>query len=181
MATTLHTERAYSSGDAVGVAVSPSSKPPAPAHRVPIFSSLGACCLQYALVDLRLGRIDYPWGMYYSPMKEGSNAPSLFDGLGPLLRCRECGVAVPPTKGSSFALKLRCTSFHFSFATLPKLLVGSSTLLGLSKVVYTSVWHAQLRRLSSKSVMYESPLTDTRSASIHASHRLRLDQRSSLS
>jgi len=63
MATTYHTERVYGNGDAVGVAVSPSSKLPAHAHCAPILSPLDPCCLQYALFDLRLGRVAYPWSM----------------------------------------------------------------------------------------------------------------------
>jgi len=77
-------------------------------------------------------------------------------------RCQQYKVATLPTKRFSFAPKLRNFSFHFSYAILLKVLAGSSTLPGLSKTAYISVWYAQLKRPSSKSVTYESfQFTDT--------------------
>jgi len=62
MAPTLPTEQVYSGGDFAGVAVSPSSNISNPCSS---FSLLGARCLQYALVDLRLGCVHCPWSRYH--------------------------------------------------------------------------------------------------------------------
>lgn len=71
MATTLQAEWVYSGRDSAGITVSPSSNLPALAYCVPMFFPLGALCLQYALVDLRLGCVRYPWSMYYFISKVG--------------------------------------------------------------------------------------------------------------
>ena len=65
MAIAFPTERVYSSADINAAAVSTSSDLPAIPHRLLILSPLGTCCLQYALLHLRLGRIAYPWSMQY--------------------------------------------------------------------------------------------------------------------
>jgi hypothetical protein len=65
MAPTLPTEQVYSSRDFAGVTVGPSSKIfLVLAHRVPVFSLLGARRLLYALIDICLGCVRYPWSRY---------------------------------------------------------------------------------------------------------------------
>jgi hypothetical protein len=71
-----------------------------------------------------------------------------------IIRFRQSRVGALPTKPFSFALKLRNTSFHFSYATYFRPSVDSSTPHGLSKTVYMLARHAQLKRLSNKWVAY---------------------------
>jgi len=64
MAPTLPTEQVYSGGDVARAAVSPSSNIHNPCSSYPHLFPLGARCLQYALVGLRLGCVHCPWSRY---------------------------------------------------------------------------------------------------------------------
>ena len=64
MALAFPTEQVYSSADVIATAVSTPSDLPALSHCLLILSPLGICCLQFALLHLRLGRISYPWSMH---------------------------------------------------------------------------------------------------------------------
>ena len=71
MAIAFPTERVYSSADVIAAAVSTSSNLPALFHSLLILSPLDICCLQFALLHLRLGRISYPWSMHYFTSEAG--------------------------------------------------------------------------------------------------------------
>jgi len=57
-------EQVFSRRDVAGVAVSPSSNSSNPYSSRPTLFPLGARCLQYALIDLRLGCVRYAWSRY---------------------------------------------------------------------------------------------------------------------
>jgi len=82
-----------------------------------IFSTLGARCLQYTFVGLRLGRIGYPRSMYSFIHGSGTRMytthPSALGFFHRIPRCQQCRVATLPTKSSSSAPNMRNTSHHF--------------------------------------------------------------------
>jgi Flp pilus assembly CpaE family ATPase len=111
-----------------------------------------------ALLDLGLGRVRHPWGMPHFTSDQRLNVISLPFSPGrvsSISRYPQSGFAILLSKHLSFARTLQYTSFLFSRATLFKALARCSTFHGSSKNVYTSARCAQLKRLSSNSVMYE--------------------------
>jgi hypothetical protein len=158
MATTPQTEQTYSGREFAGVAVSPSPSTPSQTRLLDTYLyPLGARRLRYALVNHRLEHVRYPRSMYRRAREVELACVWLTLGLG-VLRCQQYAVSVHPTKRSSFAHTLGYTSFPFSYATLFKALVRSSTFRGFLKTVYTPADYAQPKRLLSRSLMYENIL-----------------------
>ena len=95
----------------------------------------------------------------------------------PILRSPHSRVAARPTKRSSFAIRLRYTSSHFSYVTLFKPSADSSISRGLPKIVSMQAWHAQPKRLSSRSAAYVKLCSLHSRASTHTSRAPRLELR----
>jgi hypothetical protein len=90
----------------------------------------GSRWVQYAVLDLRPGRLRCSWGMYRFINRCEARTCQIYSLPSPsasgfFLRSPWCGVAALPTKRSLSARISRHTSFHFSYATLIKPLGGS--------------------------------------------------------
>ena len=141
MTSPFPTEQVYMSGTLVGMSVSSSSCICYHALTEPllILSALVDRGLRYGLVGLRLEHFCHTRSGFLSPREANLNVlRSLLRlmGLLPfLLSCPQFGVVIRLTKRLLLAPTSGYTSFPFSYATLLKRRVRSSTLCGSSKTI----------------------------------------------
>jgi len=161
MASPSPTEKVDKSGEVVGMSVSSSSSIYCHALAEPllIFSALVNRGLRYDLVGVGLEHFCHTRSKYLFAREASLNVLSsllrLVGLLLSILRCPQFGVVIRLTRRLSLAPISGYTSFPFSYATLLKRLVRSSTLCGSSKAMSIAAEYVRFKGLLGRSEAYE--------------------------